>query len=45
MRAQSITESLRRPPAVAIAPKVPERLRHGYADRGQLTVLPAVLAF
>src|SRR5258708_11837082 len=46
MRAQSIPASLRRSPVVAIAPKnVPERLRHRYAGRGQLTVLSAVLVF
>jgi hypothetical protein len=38
--------SLRRSPVVAIAPKnVPERLRHRYAGRGQLTVLSVVLVF
>jgi hypothetical protein len=45
-RSRSITASLRRSPVVAIALKnVPERLRHRYAGRGQLTVLSAVLVF
>jgi hypothetical protein len=48
MRAQSITPLCadRRSPVVAIAPKnLPERLRHSYAGRGQLTALSAALVF
>src|SRR5215470_5844482 len=46
MRAQSITASYADPLWWRFAPKnVPERLRHRYAGRGQLTVLSAVLVF